>query len=287
MSFSRNSHLACLAALVAVVAPGCGGSDRPSDPGAVRPDGPEHVHGLGVNPRDGALMVATHSGLFRVGRDEKTVRRVGDLRQDTMGFTVVGPDRFLGSGHPDARTGDPSHLGLIASVDGGRSWRARSLSGEADLHAIAAHPAAVYAVDARSGRLLASADAGRGWSERRAPGAPVVSLAVDPSVESRLVASTDKGVFVSTDAAATWRRRGSVGPGLLAWPRRGELLHIDATGRLRVSADGGATWRRRGALQAEPTAITAEGTTVHVSDPEGRIFTSETGGRTWTLRAQP
>jgi hypothetical protein len=28
--------------------------------------GPVHVHGLGVNPADGALFIATHTGLYRV-----------------------------------------------------------------------------------------------------------------------------------------------------------------------------------------------------------------------------
>ena len=34
-----------------------------------------------------------------------------------MGFTVVGPDTFLGSGHPDIRATDPPLLGLIESND--------------------------------------------------------------------------------------------------------------------------------------------------------------------------
>src|SRR5918992_2246739 len=65
--------------------------------------GPIHVHGLGINPADGSLFIATHTGLFRVGRDSQRAVRVGDRFQDTMGFSVVGADRFLGSGHPDAR----------------------------------------------------------------------------------------------------------------------------------------------------------------------------------------
>ncbi|MBW3550306.1 MAG: alanine:cation symporter family protein [Proteobacteria bacterium] len=38
-------------------------------------------------------------------KQRKTVpaERIGDRRQDTMGFTVVGPRRYLGSGHPDLR----------------------------------------------------------------------------------------------------------------------------------------------------------------------------------------
>lgn len=265
---------------------GCGGSDPPPESDAVRVDGPGHVHGLATNPKDGALMVATHSGLFRLAAGERRLERVGDLRQDTMGFTVVGPDRFLGSGHPDARTGDPDHLGLIASDDGGRSWEARSLAGEADLHALAGNPNVLYAVDALSGRLLASGDEGRRWTLREAPGT-VVSLVVDPVDETALVASTDDGLFTSADAGATWRRRKGVQPSLLAWPRGGDVLAVLGDGTVSASSDGGRSWRRRGALQAEPTAFTAQGEALHLADAEGRIFRSGDGGRTWTVRAQP
>jgi hypothetical protein len=51
-----------------------------------------------------------------------------------MGFTIVGPDSFLSSGHPDGRDRLPSFLGLIRSDDGGRSWRPVSLLGERDFH---------------------------------------------------------------------------------------------------------------------------------------------------------
>src|ERR671914_339504 len=102
--------------------------------------GPVHVHGLGVNPADDALFIATHTGLYRVDDGRRKAARVGDRLQDTMGFTIVGPDRFLGSGHPDleeAREKNlPPHLGLIESTDEGESWRSISLSGEADFHVL-------------------------------------------------------------------------------------------------------------------------------------------------------
>src|SRR3712207_2390347 len=111
--------LICCAAIL-----GCGGDDE--EPGGTQPvtgdPGPVHVHGLGINPRDGALFIATHTGLFRAGPDESKASRVGGRYQDTMGFTVVGPDRFLGSGHPDGRDGEPPFLGLIQSTDAGRTW---------------------------------------------------------------------------------------------------------------------------------------------------------------------
>jgi hypothetical protein len=69
-----------------------------SDPGLI------HVHGLGVDAADGGVYAATHSGLFRLpdGSSGPAVR-VADRWQDTMAFTVVGPNQFIASGHPDLR----------------------------------------------------------------------------------------------------------------------------------------------------------------------------------------
>src|SRR5690606_34808611 len=83
----------------ALVLTGCGTGDSPAPPGA--PNAAEdtalgHVHGLGVDPGDGTLYVASHFGGFRVGEDG-TPERVADRWQDTMGFAVVGPGHFLGS----------------------------------------------------------------------------------------------------------------------------------------------------------------------------------------------
>ena len=102
-----------------------------------------HVHGLGVDPGDGVLYAATHSGLFRIPEQGKAAR-VANRVQDTMGFSIVGPGRFIGSGHPDFREDDvrPPLLGLIESDDAGETWERLSLHGEADFHALAAaHPA--------------------------------------------------------------------------------------------------------------------------------------------------
>jgi hypothetical protein len=58
--------------LAAAVFAGCGSSDGPAMPdgaeGLVSDAGPQHVHGLGVNEADGALYIATHSGLWRADR---------------------------------------------------------------------------------------------------------------------------------------------------------------------------------------------------------------------------
>ncbi|MGH2716218.1 MAG: F510_1955 family glycosylhydrolase, partial [Thermoleophilaceae bacterium] len=156
--------------------------------------GPVHVHGLGVNPADGALYIATHTGMYRVAEGERKAERVADRYQDTMGFTIVGPNRFLGSGHPDLRDDLPPLLGLIESTDAGESWEPISLLGEADFHVLRFGGNRVYGYDASNDRLLVSADRGRTWNELERPGL-LVDLAVDPSNERRIVATSEEGLF--------------------------------------------------------------------------------------------
>jgi hypothetical protein len=154
--------IACL--LTVALAAGCGGSDDDTSEAAKAPrtgdPGPIHVHGLGINPKDGALFVATHTGLFRAAKGERKARRIADRFQDTMGFTVVGPDRFLGSGHPDGRERLPAFLGLIESRDAGESWRPISLLGKRDFHVLEASGRRVYGFgsdfESRAASLLVS-----------------------------------------------------------------------------------------------------------------------------------
>ena len=64
-------------------AAGCSG-DRPVAPSASVADDPGvvHVHGLGINPADGVLYAATHTGLF-------TVRNGGAKRVAEIGRAHV------------------------------------------------------------------------------------------------------------------------------------------------------------------------------------------------------
>ena len=172
----HRALLALAAAILTVLVGACaGGGD--GAPGAATDTGPQHVHGLGVNPADGSLYLATHTGLFRMRPGADAGGRVGDGVQDTMGFAVAGPDRFLGSGHPDPRDDLPPLLGLIESSDGGRSWEPVSLQGEADFHALRVVGPRVVGYDASDARLMVSDDSGRTWAETLPP-AGVIDLAI-------------------------------------------------------------------------------------------------------------
>jgi len=264
---------------------------RSGDGGTPSADaGPVHVHGLGVNPADGSLFIATHTGLYRTPADESRATRVGESSQDTMGFTIIGPDRFLGSGHPDLRQALPPLLGLIESTNAGESWEPISLLGEADFHVLRSAGGRVYGYDATNDRLLASADEGRTWGELEHPG-PILDLAVHPSDRSHVVASAQGALgpafFGSRDGGRSWRLVGQT-PGLLAWPAPGQLYLITLEGQVFRSADEGARFVRRGEIGGEPAALVAEGDAdLYVALHDGTIKRSIDGGASWNVRSVP
>jgi len=271
----------CLVGLLSLV--GCSSSDDEQGPDSFVDTGAVHVHGLGVDPADGALYAATHTGLFRVLPDG-TATRVAGRYQDTMGFTVVGPRTFLGSGHPDLREDHPPQLGLIESTDAGETWRSLSLRGEADFHALAAVHGNVYGYDASSGALMVSADR-RTWDRRSTQ--RLFHFAVSPTDPDELLATSEQGLLRSTDGGRGFSRvPARVLLALLAWPSERDLYGVDPDGVVSHSADGGRTWTRRGETGAAPEALTVDPRSgaVHVALSDHRIVTSTDGGRSFTTR---
>jgi hypothetical protein len=261
---------------------GCGGDDQGAGGSSVGLE--NHIHGLGVNPSDGSLFIATHSGLFRATPGVRRPRRVDDQYQDTMGFSVIGPNRFLGSGHPAPGQGGPPNLGLIESDDAGRSWRSVSLAGEADFHVLRFSQGRVYGYNGLIGKLMVSDDRGASWSERTPP-AGVIDLAIDPRDSSRIVAATERGLAMSEDEGETWQPLAEE-IGLLAWPERDRLYLIDAGGRVASSTEPGGEWTVVGRIGGQPVALIASGADrLYAALPDGTVKQSLDGGASWRVRA--
>jgi hypothetical protein len=292
MRRSARLSLAVLAAAV-VGSSACGGSDDSPQPATDAPvvedPGPVHVHGLGVNPADDALFVATHTGLFRAPPGERRATRVGDRFQDTMGFTVIGPDRFLGSGHPDGRDRLPPFLGLIRSFDAGRTWKSVSLLGERDFHVLEAVGERVYGYgsdfDTRKEGLLVSGDSGRSWLARTVP-EPLISLAIHPEDPDRVLASGEQALHLSEDGGKRWRHL-SGRAGLVVWPQPTAAYRVTLDGRVSRSRDGGATWRGVGDTAGPPSAFETAGDQLYVALHDGTVKRSTDGGRSWVVRSVP
>ncbi|MGH8775827.1 MAG: F510_1955 family glycosylhydrolase [Jiangellaceae bacterium] len=252
-----------------------------TDPSAGGDPGIAHVHGLGVDPADGTLYAATHFGLFKIP-DGESATRVADRYQDTMGFTVVGPNHFLGSGHPDLREAKPALLGLIESTDAGNTWVDLSLSGQADFHALEAKHDTVYGFDSTSGRFMVS-DNKTDWDTRTV--LPMGDFTVSPDNPELVLATTEHGLVSSTDGGRAFATIDEAPPLLLvSWPTTDALYGVTTSAAVLASADGGATWEQRGSLDGSPEALTAiDAQTVHAATDQG-IYTSTDGGRSFTLR---
>jgi len=246
----------------------------------------EHIHGLGVDAGSGGLYVATHYGLFRAASGRTKLERMGDSRQDIMGFSVVGSRRFIGSGHPDPGQDLPPNLGLIESRDGGRSWKNISLLGEADFHVLRSKGRRVYGFNSATAKVMASDDGGRTWQQPTPPAA-IFDLAIDPADSRRIVASTERGVFASPDGAKGWRPLLDDVAGLLAWPARDSLFLIDGQGEVSRSRNAGRTFTAVGSLGAPPVAFVSAGAALYAALGDGNVMRSGDAGATWALRATP
>ena len=246
-----------------------------------------HVHGLGVDPADGVLYAATHTGLFRIP-EAGAAERVANRAQDTMGFSVVGPGRFIGSGHPDPREDDvrPPLLGLIESDDRGQTWDRISLHGEADFHALHAAHGQVYGYDSTSQTFMVTEDRKK-WDRRSQ--LPMADFAVDPADPDTVLATTERGVVRSADGGRSWTRA-EAAPVLvvLAWAEQGQVYGVAPDGTVQRSENGGTTWEARGSVGGQPEAITVDvrdgQERLYVAAAERGILVSADQGRTFTTR---
>ncbi|MEV8550213.1 F510_1955 family glycosylhydrolase [Streptomyces glaucescens] len=269
--------------LVAVLAACSSASDSPS--GSKPADGANgpavsHVHGLGIDPADKRLYVATHEGVIAVA-DDGTAQRVGD-KADYMGFTVVGPKTFLGSGHPAESSGDHGNRGLLQSTDSGRTWKTLSLGGTTDFHSLEYAHDTVYGYDSTRGVLRVSTDRTT-WDSRAELSA--VDIAVSPKDRDVVLATTEDGVARSTDGGRTFGAGSGQVLAFLSWPTAEALYGVDLGGGLHRSTDGGATWQKTGTVPGgQPQALTAVGARHVLAATQDGVYESRDGGRTFAER---
>ncbi|MFD0367967.1 F510_1955 family glycosylhydrolase [Streptomyces sp. NPDC127114] len=262
------------------------GQDIAADGAAAQAKEPQpalhsHIHGLGIDPGDGRLYVATHEGLYTPD-GKGSPQLVGDSRDDFMGFTVAGAKTFLASGHPAPGSDQPGNHGLIKSTDAGKSWKAASLQGEADFHALEQSKGVIYGYDSTGGVLRVSKD-GATWQDRARLQA--LDFAVNPTDPSRLVATTTEGVARSTDAGASFGRGQGPGMEFLSWASPHSLFGVDFTGALSVSSDGGTNWTKTAVVPGgQPQALTAVDEQHILAATQDGVYESRDAGKTFTKR---
>jgi photosystem II stability/assembly factor-like uncharacterized protein len=237
------------------------------------------VHGLGVNPADGTVYIATHDGLFRVGADG-AVEPAGTSRRDLMGFTITGPDTFLSSGHPAPGEDVANPLGLVRSTDAGATWTALSLAGQVDFHALEVSSTIVYGLDAGRRLLRVSTDGGTTWQDRAT--LPALDIAVDPADPSAVLATVQGGVIASADGGTSFGA--PTGPPLafLSWAPDGTIYGLGLDGGLHRSTDRGGSWQQVGTVPGgRPQAVTGLDGGRVLAATAGGVYDSRDGGRSF------
>lgn len=272
----RPAIAAGVTALILIAASGCA-SDEPRSGARDSTKTPtmEHIHGLGVDPKDGDLYAATHYGLFRIENGEAV--RVANRVQDFMGFTIAGPNRFLASGHPGEGQGGPGSVGLIESTDAGNTWQERSLSGRADFHALEYRHGRVYGFNSMSGQLLTSKDL-RSWQELTR--LPIADFTVSPNDPDIMLATTENGLARSTNGGRNFEQVPSA-PSMvfLNWSDDGSLAGVTPDGTVYVaSGDTSARWSKRGRLNGPPEALTVHNAKSIYAAANGTVLVSNDGG---------
>jgi photosystem II stability/assembly factor-like uncharacterized protein len=238
-----------------------------------------HVHGVGIDPADGLLYLATHDGLFRY--EPAGPVRIGPVN-DLMGFTIAGPAHYYASGHPGAGSDLPDPVGLIESRDGGQTWEQLSRQGLSDFHALTVSSGAVVGYD---GTLRTSSD-GATWTSLRALVQPfALTSSPDGAV---LLATSEDGTVRSGDAGRTWSRIADAPLLLLvAWASgtQDTVVGVTPDGQVLISTDAGLTWSEQGRVEGTPQALSATGDStggvqVQVVN-DTTVLTSADGGRTF------
>ncbi|GGU44577.1 F510_1955 family glycosylhydrolase [Streptomyces coeruleorubidus] len=236
-----------------------------------------HIHGLGLDPADQRLYVATHEGVYTPDVNGEP-ELVGDSKDDFMGFTVAGAKTFYASGHPIAG----GNKGLIKSDDAGKTWKSLSLSGESDFHALEFAHGMVHGYDSTNGLVRTTKD-GVSWKD----GARLEALdiAVSPQDPGLVLATTADGVARSADGGKTFTKGEKPVMAFLSWAAKDALYGIDASGGVHRSSDGGGTWKKVATVPGgQPQALTAVDAEHILAATQTGVYESKDGGKTFTKR---
>ncbi|MCA1031708.1 hypothetical protein LCL95_11795 [Bacillus timonensis] len=179
---------------------------------AIKTGNIHHIHGLGYAGNQNAIFVATHDGLhvYEEGVWYTTV----DEKNDYMGFQAVD-EGFYSSGHPGEGSEYENPLGVVKSVDHGKTLEKLAFYKESDFHylAVGYENQTIYVVNQHPNSKLGqglfySEDDAKTWTQSKLSGLPnagVSMIAAHPTSSNYVGFSTESGVYVSTDFGDTFK----------------------------------------------------------------------------------
>lgn len=192
-------------------------------------------------PTDIAKAAPVYQGLARSDDRGMTWKNLGWITSAVSGLAVdpENTDRIVLA----------SDYGVLASLDGGASWKLISAWNMPPVLAVRLRGAEIWAATARG--IFVSSDHGSQWTARNLglsspDGTYVSDLLFTPDA---MLAATADGVFRSTDNGASWFRSGLNGEEVFRFaghPRKPALLAaVVPDGGVRISTDGGRLWADR------------------------------------------
>lgn len=261
---------------------------------------PNHLHGIGYDPDNDRLYLASHFGLF--AREGDQMFQVGDERSDLMGFSLSpdNPSRVFASGHPQGG----GNLGLLYSTDEGLTYE-QVFSGVqdevVDFHAMtisAADPDYVYG--AFMGQIYRSENRGVDFASFEPAGLDstglcwgVPCLAASSDDPETVFAGTQQGLLVSINGGESWEMlNGDLGQvaAVTAHPSNPDrIVAYTETMGLAMSDDGGQTWESRqgdlpvggGGVVYDITLNPDDDDQMFAATMNNEVFETTDAGETW------
>jgi len=225
------------------------------------------------------IVIGTRNGIFRSSDGGVRWVRIGqDISPGEprlyVPAVVSAPSapRILYAAYWGARTG------VFVSANGGQWWR--RVYGREAIHLAVdpRNPQVLYAGGGLrgGGKIARTKDGGLTWQETAVP-ANLFGLWVDPLVARRVYATTDSGLWISSDGGAHWAAAGFTGKRVTALALDPEhpdtLLCGVANEGISRSEDGAVSW-----LPSSAGLVNTWLSTLAIAPDTGRIYAAGWGG---------
>ena len=254
-----------VAAMSAVLAVSACASEQPVMSLADLP----HAHNVVVV--EGQVFVGTHHGLYEFSEDKGFVLVSEDF--DVMGLSAYD-GVFYASGHPGRGFPFPDPVGLLASIDRGRSWQSVSLTGDVDFHLLDTVGEVMVGAAANYGVMVMSTDRGVTWGSVDWP--MLSDFAINPKDANQIVLATGDGLLLSIDGGVTFQAvPGAPAAVKVDWSNAG--LTIVANGDVFVSGDPGEPFTTVHTGVFDPIDVARDGDTIAIVDGHTLLVSSDAG----------
>lgn len=297
---ARVAPLALFAALAIALLAGCGGQGQ--DYGGAN----NHMHDLlALAGAPGAMLTATHLGLYRTADDGKTWDAVGGEPGQVMDGLMIyklaqSPvdGRYiyvLAVPRPDDKAAAKDKPGIYASADAGKTWKlatAVSSLPSPTLYTIAAGAGGagqIYALLPALGdhALYTSDDAGAHWRPLGAIPSGATGIVPDPEHAGHLLLySPSAGLFESRDNGQTWNAHREISGGVIAATFIGTTVYAIADSGVYASRDSAGAFTSINREYTFSSLAASPSDANHVYARTGTdVYTSTDGGKSWKRAA--